>query len=169
MRSIGFFLLLLSIGRQCRAFFVRAPAKQSFCKRTRIRPLLAAASVDAAAIDLTGDGGILVWGDEHATVNVDKEPPVEGTKLHIAYTGTVVASDWTVAEVVRCWLPEQQGLHDLLGEAFIANDIDEAKLTDPDVFNEDFVANTFSDLLTNKIQVKKLCMAAKRLASSRHE
>ena len=170
MRSIGFFLLVLSIGRSCHAFFVRASVKQPFCRwcKSRIRPL-AAASVDAAAVDLTGDGGLLVWGGEHSAFNVDKEPPAEGTTVHISYTGTIVASDWTVAEVVRCWLPEQQGLPDLLGEAFMANDIDEAKLTDPDFFTEDFVARTFADLLTNKIQVKKLCMAAKRLASSRNE
>jgi hypothetical protein len=93
-------------------------------------------------------------------------PGAAGTELIISYAGSLGTADWSPEEVVSCWLKQQQGL-DHLQEAFLDNAIDEAKLTNPEVFTEDFVTSELD--VTAKIQSKKLVMAAKRLATTRQE
>jgi hypothetical protein len=93
-------------------------------------------------------------------------PGAAGTELTISYEGSLGTAQWSPEEVISCWLKEQQGL-DHLQEAFLTNNINEAKLTDPEVFNEEFVTSELG--VTAKIQCKKLVMAAKRLAKTRQE
>jgi hypothetical protein len=84
----------------------------------------------------------------------------------MSYAGSLAPNNWSPQEVVDCWLSEQQGL-DHLKDAFLKEDIDEAKLTNPDEFTEDFVTNALD--VQAKIQCKKLVLAAKRLAADRGE
>jgi FKBP-type peptidyl-prolyl cis-trans isomerase len=65
-------------------------------------------------------------------------------------------------------LAEQQGMHHL-ADAFRLQEIDEAKLTNLDVFTEAFVQEQLLGVTANKITCKKLVMAAKRLANNRNE
>lgn len=89
-----------------------------------------------------------------------------GQTAEIDYIGTLGDIDWDVEGVIDCWLTEQQGL-DGLADIFREQDLDAVKLMDPTFFTEDFVAETFG--LSNKIQIKKLVMAAKRLAKAANE
>jgi hypothetical protein len=82
----------------------------------------------------------------------------------------LAASDWTPKEVITCWLAEQQGGVDDWAKAFGKHAIDEATLTDLPRF-EDLVTTTLGTAIAaatgSKIKVKKLVMAAKRLAATR--
>jgi hypothetical protein len=89
--------------------------------------------------------------------------PKKGNTVQIDYVGTIGKVDWDVDGVIDCWLLSQQGL-EKLANGFREANIDAFKLMDNSVFTEEFVANTFN--LSNKIQVKKLVMAAKRLAKT---
>lgn len=86
-----------------------------------------------------------------------------GTPVTIQYTGTTAALDWSAAQVVTCWLSEQQGVEDL-ADGFVTHQVDLATLINPDVFQEAFVASTLG--VAQKIKCKKLVMAAKRLATT---
>mmetsp|Transcript_2992 Transcript_2992/g.7047 ORF Transcript_2992/g.7047 Transcript_2992/m.7047 type:complete len:269 (-) Transcript_2992:971-1777(-) len=90
----------------------------------------------------------------------------EGTKLMMSYCGSLAVTNWSPQEVVDCWLSEQQGL-DHLKDAFLKEDINEAKLTNADEFTEDYVTNALD--VQAKIQCKKLVLAAKRLTTTRAE
>ena len=86
-----------------------------------------------------------------------------GQTIEMEYVGTLGKIDWDVEGVIDCWLSEQQGL-DGLADLFRQQNIDVTKLMDPTFFTEDYVTKTFG--LSNKIQIKKLVMAAKSLAKS---
>jgi hypothetical protein len=95
------------------------------------------------------------------------EVPQQGSEVEVEYVGTLVGEgDWGVQDVVDCWLKNQQGL-DHLADAFVAAEIDGSKLMDTSFFTEDFLMNELE--LTNKIQCKKLVMAAKRLAKQQDD
>jgi len=111
---------------------------------------------------LTEDGGVR----KEILFDGSGEPPESGTKLHMSYSGSLAPADWSPNEVVDCWLSEQQGL-DHLGGSFLEQGIDEARLTDADAFDEDFVRDSLK--VEAKIQRKKLVLAAKRLAATRGE
>lgn len=86
-----------------------------------------------------------------------------GDKVDIDYVGTIGKIDWDVESTIQCWLLSQQGL-DGLADGFRDAKIDAAKLMDTSMFfTEEFVAQTLE--VSNKIQIKKIVMAAKRLAS----
>lgn len=91
-----------------------------------------------------------------------------GAEIEIEYRGTIASQgeDWTPQEVVDSWLTTQQGL-DAVAPAFLEAEIDGAKLLDESYFNEDLVANTLG--VENRIQCKKLVMAAKRLAKQQSD
>ena len=131
-----------------------------------VAALLLGAVSDGDTLDLTPDGGVLVLGSEMKTPSETKIS--DGTKFIISYRGTLAPSDWSADEVVKCWLKEQQGLDDI-GDAFLENQVDEATLTNPDVFTEHFVMENLAMGTASKIKVKKLVMAAKRLASTRSD
>lgn len=86
-----------------------------------------------------------------------------GSVISIDYKGSIVASNWTVDEVLTCWLSEQQGL-DYLAEKFQDLQVDGKKLNDLEYFTEDFVRDELG--LQAKIASKKLVMAAKRLVKT---
>jgi hypothetical protein len=86
----------------------------------------------------------------------------EKSAVKVEYTGTLLGEqDWTVQDVVDCWLSNQQGL-DHLKDAFMERQIDGSKLMDASFFTEEFVTNELQ--VFNKIQCKKLVMASRRLA-----
>jgi hypothetical protein len=89
--------------------------------------------------------------------------PMLGSTVEIEYIGTLGSSqmDWSVEDVVECWLKSQQGLYDILAQPFRDNNIDGKVLMNEDVFNEAYVAETLG--IENKILCKKTVMAAKRL------
>jgi hypothetical protein len=90
----------------------------------------------------------------------------EGSEVEVDYVGTLQGeSDWTVQDVVDCWLKNQQGL-DHLCDAFVEASVDGRKLMDTELFTEDFVTNELG--VSNKIQCKKLVMAAKRIGKQQH-
>jgi hypothetical protein len=86
----------------------------------------------------------------------------EDAVVGIDYVGTLASlgNEWTPHEVVDCWLKSQQGMEGLI-DAFLLHNIDGAKLLEPDYLTEAFVTDTLG--VSNKIQAKKLIMAAKRL------
>jgi len=94
----------------------------------------------------------------------DGEIPTKGSKVEIEYAGTLGESQtsWSVEDVAESWLKHQQGLYDVLLEPFKQKEVNGQVLLDPDVFNEQFVAEELE--ITNRIQCKKTVMAAKRLA-----
>jgi FKBP-type peptidyl-prolyl cis-trans isomerase len=100
-------------------------------------------------------------------------PPPPNSQVTIEYTGTLASLQqqdeyWTPQDVVECWLSQQQGLPETLPQAFVDQQIDSTKLTDVEFFtDEDFVTNTLG--VSNKMQCKKLVVAAKRLAQERQQ
>lgn len=91
----------------------------------------------------------------------------EGSEVEVDYVGTLHGErDWAVDDVVECWLKNQQGL-DHLADAFIKAEIDGNKLMDTNFFTEDFVMNELG--VSNKIQCKKLVMAAKRIGKQQED
>ena len=115
-----------------------------------------------AKIPITDDGGV----QKEILFDGQGEVYPTGSKITMSYSGSLGDANWSAEEVVSCWLKEQQGL-DQLSDGFVEQEIDEAKLTNLDVFTEDFVSSNLG--VTNKIQCKKLVMAAKRLANTRNE
>lgn len=89
-----------------------------------------------------------------------------GQTVEIDYVGTLGEIDWDVEGVISCWLLSQQGL-DGLADGFRDANIDSTKLMDTTFFTEAFVADTLG--VSNKIQIKKLVMASKRLAKAVQE
>lgn len=94
----------------------------------------------------------------------DGEIPSKGSKVEIEYVGTLGESQisWSVEDVTESWLKHQQGLYDVLSEPFKQKEVNGEVLLNPDIFNEQFVAEELE--ITNRIQCKKAVMAAKRLA-----
>ena len=113
-------------------------------------------------LDLTTDGGVVVFGDNLPPPNQEKIP--DGKKFVISYRTSLAERSWSAEEVVSCWLKGQQGLDDL-ADTFLSINIDETTLTDPEIFNEHFVIDKLGLAGTSKIKVKKLIMAARRLAN----
>jgi hypothetical protein len=93
--------------------------------------------------------------------------PSTGATVEIEYKGTLLENEWSANDVVECWLSQQQGIDDHLKDLFIEKDIDFKKLTDENTFNDDFCIKELG--ITNKIQGKKLVMAAKRLRTQSKE
>jgi FKBP-type peptidyl-prolyl cis-trans isomerase 2 len=93
--------------------------------------------------------------------------PIDGSMIDMKYKGTLVGEKcWTAQDVADCWLREIQGMT-MLTDTFVALDLDYKKVVDPEYFTEAFVQDSLG--LSNKIQCKKLVMAAKRLAKIRDE
>lgn len=95
--------------------------------------------------------------------------PTLGSKVDIEYVGTFGSSqiNWTVEDVVECWLKNQQGLYNILAQPFRENEIDGKILMNEDLFNEAYVSETLG--VENKILCKKTVMAAKRLRTQLEE
>lgn len=161
----SFFFLGVNRCFRVSAFFIQSTCARSDGLAPTCMPTLRAAS-DKATVDLTSDGGVLVFGTDVPSRAESKL--MAGTKFIIAYRGFLEPSDWTADEVVTCWLKEQQGLDDL-GDVFVANNINETTLTNPDIFTEQYVMENLGMENSSKIKVKKLVMAAKRLANTRED
>lgn len=97
---------------------------------------LNAATSDPGALDLTSEGGVLVRGSDLSAPG--ENTLTAGTKFVISYRGTLEPSEWSADEVVTCWLKDQQGLDDI-GDKFLSNNVDEATLTNADLFTEQYV------------------------------
>ncbi|CAJ1936463.1 unnamed protein product [Cylindrotheca closterium] len=76
---------------------------------------------------LTVDGGV----QKELLFDGNGDIPEKGTKLIMTYSGSLAPNNWSPQEVVDCWLMEQQGL-DHLKDAFLKEEMDEAKLTKED-------------------------------------
>ena len=90
----------------------------------------------------------------------------DGSDVQIEYSGTLVDNSWSPGDVVECWLKEQQGLESL-APAFLEREIDGAKLTDEAFFTAEMIADELG--VANKIQCKKIVMAARRLSKDKAE
>jgi len=98
----------------------------------------------------------------HTLEEGSSDKPSTGATVEIEYKGTLLENaEWSAVDVVECWLSQQQGIDNHLKDLFIEKDVDFKKLTDGNIFNEDFCIKELG--ITNKIQGKKLVMAAKRL------
>ena len=110
-----------------------------------------------------------VWWKKHTP---DKEQALNSSNgsddsITIKYSGTLVGEDWwSPVDVADCWLKEIQGM-DVYVDKILEEKIDASLLMDPERFTESFVSSTFG--IDNKIQCKKLVMAAKRLQKVREE
>ena len=132
-----------------------------------------------SVIDATSDNGD--WISLIEVENSGEQSPVrklvieegsgeiarDGSAIEIEYTGTLVGEqDWSAYDVVSCWLSELQGLSHL-SDVFLAKGIDGTMLMDEAKFTEDFCMNELE--ISNKIQAKKLVMAAKRIAKQQQD
>lgn len=140
-------------------FTVPATSNVRFTKRGSSTTTIISSQSSAASdwVSLTEDGAV----QKRIIEEGSGDQPEAGATVEIDYVGTLGDMDWDVKGTIDCWLSSQQGL-DGLADGFRDANIDAAKLMDPTLFTDDFVAKTLS--LSNKIQIKKLVMAAKRLA-----
>lgn len=115
--------------------------------------------------------------------HTDDGSPQPGTTATIKYVGRLVLASgdtsngnvndgvsiasWTTHDVLECWLKEQQGLYELLADAFQKHSVDGAALLDETLFTEDYLLDELG--LENKIKRKKTIMAAKRLRTTMGE
>ncbi len=92
----------------------------------------------------------------------------EDSIIELQYTGTLLGERniWSCNDVVQCWLAQLQGL-ETLSPKFIEHDIDGNKLMDESYFTEQFCMETLG--MENKVQAKKLVMAARRLTKQQVE
>ncbi len=95
--------------------------------------------------------------------------PAKGSEVEISYVGTLggFQEEWSVDDVIECWLQHQQGLNDILEEPFREKNIDGKMIMDSNVFTEEYVTNELG--VANKMQCKKTIMAAKRLWKQKDE
>lgn len=163
---LGCSLLLISSSRTVRSF---STVSTGFAKTNRPvsncwgGPLKASVSATDGWVSLTDDNAVQKRIIQEGSGDVAKA----GQTVEIDYVGTLgTTMDWDVEDVIDCWLVSQQGLEGL-ADGFRSNGVDAAKLMDPSFFNEDFVTEAFD--LSSKIQIKKLVMAAKRLAKTATE
>lgn len=92
--------------------------------------------------------------------------PTRGATVELQYTGTLLENDWSTNDVIECWLSNLQGL-DHLSSMFIEKQIDSSILMDEAIFTEEYCMNELE--ISNKIQAKKLIMAARRLAKQKED
>lgn len=161
MFSLWFLLLCLFFLHQaCVDSFTFAPSSH----RPRRFLLASSTTTDGDWIYLTDDKAIkkrvIVQGTGDLPSNDDDDKAVT-----IHYRGTLAQDAWSSLDVVEYWLKEQQGL-DHLVDAFLKNNVDGETLVS-DNFDETFVASSLG--VSNKIQCKKIVMAAKRLAKDRSQ
>jgi len=90
----------------------------------------------------------------------------KGSEVEIDYVGTLAEQNWSAQDVVDCWLREQQGVESLAA-AFLLKGVDGEKLLDDMLFTPEFVGEELG--VGNKIQCKKLVMAARRLSKEKAE
>lgn len=90
---------------------------------------------------LTDCGGVkmsvMSSSDNDAAVE-DLPFPDKGKDVTVEYIGSIAPRDWSVDDILACWLPDQ-GLTALAPELFEAFDIDGAKLANAKKFNEKFI------------------------------
>lgn len=133
------------------------------------------ASIETATdgwVSLTGPGDFAVKKRiiEEGTGD-DDNIAQKGEEVSIEYAGTIASDDWSANDVVECWLKEQQGL-DSLAPSFIEQDIDLVKVKGGEdgasfLLSEEFISSELG--VTNRIQCKKIIMAAKRLMKEKEE
>jgi hypothetical protein len=93
--------------------------------------------------------------------------PSDGSMIDMKYRGTLVGEEWwTAQDVADCWLSDIQGMASCT-DKFLSLGLDYNKVIDPEFFSEAFVQDSLG--LNNKIQCKKLVMAARRLAKIRDD
>ena len=92
--------------------------------------------------------------------------PTRGATVELQHTGTLLENDWSTNDVIECWLSNLQGL-DHLSSMFIEKQIDSSILMDEAIFTEEYCMNELE--ISNKIQAKKLIMAARRLAKQKED
>ena len=158
-------LIFLSCLPLVASFLVNSPTKQTryyFTGETNRRTSTEDSSISEQWMNLVEDKDnvikklILQSGTEGSV-------PEQGSQVEISYVGTLGGSqsEWSVDDVIECWLQYQQGLNDILEQPFREKNIDGKILMDDTTFTEEFVANDLG--VTNKMQCKKTIMAAKRL------
>lgn len=99
------------------------------------------------------------------------ETAAKGAEVSIDYVGTLLPSggglpSWTPTDVVKCWLLAQQGVPEGLADQILSEGVDGKALTDGS-FTDDFVKETLG--VENRMQCKKLTVAARRLAKQVEE
>ncbi|KAL7480681.1 hypothetical protein ACHAW6_006346 [Cyclotella cf. meneghiniana] len=95
------------------------------------------------------------------------DTPQCGSTVEIEYIGTLVGEKhWSSDDVVSCWLSQLQGLSDL-SQLFLDQDIDGSMLLDETRFTEDYCVQELG--ISNKINAKKLIMAARRISKQQEE
>ncbi|CAB9516893.1 Peptidyl-prolyl cis-trans isomerase [Seminavis robusta] len=122
---------------------------------------LLASNNDDDWISLTDDHAVRKRILQAGTSTGDSDNIGQFSQVTLDYTGTLGEIDWDTDGVIDCWLSSQQGM-DHLVDAVRDAQLTAAQLLDESYFTEDFVATTLG-VSNNKIQIKKLVMAAKRL------
>lgn len=138
---------------------------QPFSKLTR-RSLSSVSMDETAWTSLSSENGCALKKRVLEKGSEDESVITKGSLVKIEYVGTLAGEeDWTVEDVINCWISNMQGMtdDDTIVSAFRENGVDGAVLLNPDVFTEEYVAQTLG--VSNRIRCKKLIMAAKRLAA----
>uniref|UniRef100_A0A7S1YXR4 peptidylprolyl isomerase n=1 Tax=Trieres chinensis TaxID=1514140 RepID=A0A7S1YXR4_TRICV len=158
-----------------------APLETSARRCRRASSLAANSDADADADAEDSGEWTSLTDSSHAPFAVRKRvlevasegaPAVEsGREVSIHYSGTLVGagagvSDWTARDAVECWLSTQQGVPEGVAESFLEKDVGGSKLTDG-TFDDDFAGTELG--VSNRMQCKKLVMAARRLAKQVEE
>jgi len=104
---------------------------------------------------------------KHIMEEGEGDLPSKGSTVELEYTGTLLGEkDWSVNDVVECWLSNLQGL-DQFTPQFLENEIDGTKLMDDSFFTEEYCMDQLG--ISNKIQAKKMIMASRRLIKQQEE
>uniref|UniRef100_A0A7S4MYM8 peptidylprolyl isomerase n=1 Tax=Odontella aurita TaxID=265563 RepID=A0A7S4MYM8_9STRA len=155
-------------------------SKAAFRKFSSLSPLAAIEDAVADGVPAANEG------DEEEWISLTPESPgavakrtleegsgdlsPKGSEVSIDYVGTLMPStgivEWSPRDAVECWLSSQQGVPNDMADKFLAKGVGGSLLTDGS-FTDEFVKEALG--IENRIQCKKLSMAARRLAKQIEE
>lgn len=116
-------------------------------------------TVDSEWTSLTEDGGVKIRvlspssppDDNNDGNNKEEEdlPDLKGKDVTVEYIGSIAQRNWSVNDVIDCWLPDQ-GLTSLAPELFRAFEVDYTRLTNSTKFGIKFIKEGLGVLKESK-------------------
>jgi hypothetical protein len=158
-------------------FFLWAPAISSFspspsitCHRPSSQQLYlqnnfqeSITAVDKEWTSLTDDGGVKIRvisppspssndnNDNNDTAEEGEDlPDLKGKDVTVEYIGSIASRNWSVNDVIDCWLPDQGLSTSLAPELFKAFDVDYKRLTNSTKFGIKFIKEGLGVLKESK-------------------
>lgn len=155
-------------------FFLWAPTISSFspassiiCRRPSSQLYLqnniqdSITAVDKEWTSLTDDGGVKIRvispppspsnnNNEDRTKEKEDLPDLKGKDVTVEYIGSIASRNWSVNDVIDCWLPDQGLSTSLAPELFKAFDVDYNRLTNSTKFGIKFIKEGLGVLKESK-------------------